>query len=629
MRELKAIDLRRTYGEKTLLAGVNFILHEKDRIGLIGTNGTGKSTLLRILAGVDTAENQGTLEYPSDYRIAYLSQEIHLPLEKSVVAAVLSGETPEFVTLRRYEEVLLALGEQPAAENLQKELLHLQEEMNAKDLWQLEAQVKSILNQLGVPLTNQPIKTLSGGQQKRAALGQVLLADANLLLLDEPTNHLDIEAITWLEKYLAQYQGTLLMVTHDRYFLDRVANRIFELDQGQLLEIKGNYATYLAEKENLQSENALKLTKAQQLYKKELAWIRAGVQARGTKQQARINRFAELKENLQEQSTSKDHLTMDVATTRLGKKVLRIADGNYQIDGKILLQDFDLLLQAGDRLGIVGNNGVGKTTLLNILAGQKQLDTGLYEIGETVKLAYYTQQMEVMDPEKRMIQYLQEVAEEVTNRAGEKISVPEMLERFLFPRFMHGTLVKKLSGGEKRRLYLLKLLMSQPNVLLLDEPTNDLDIATLTVLEDYLEEFPGSVVTVSHDRYFLDKTVDKLLILAGQGAYQYFYGDMSSYLAQQEHQEVAPAPKKVTPPKDAEPTTEKTKVKLTYMEQKEWATIEEEIAALEEKSAQLKEEMNHLGADFARLQALQEELEANEAALENKMERWEYLSEFA
>ena len=628
MRELKATALQQTYGDKTLLNDVSFLIHEKDRIGLIGTNGTGKSTLLKILSGQLTTEGAGTLERAADYRIAYLAQDAQLPAELTVLDAVLSGKSPLLKILRDYEEIVLKMEQAPLDEKLQATFQKIQEEMTAKDIWQLETRVRGILTQLQVPLSQKKIGELSGGQKKRAALAQALIDEGDLLLLDEPTNHLDIAAITWLENYLQHYQGALLMVTHDRYFLDRVANRIFELDAGNLLEIKGNYQSYLEEKETLNENSALQLEKSKALYKSELEWIRAGVQARGTKQQARINRFNDLKTSIASARTAGDNLVMDMATTRLGKKVLAIKDGNYQIGTQKILKDFEILVQGGDRIGIIGQNGVGKTTLLNILAGKLPLQSGIYEIGETVKLAYYTQQMEEIDPDKRMIQYLQEVAEEVENSNGYKIPVVELLERFLFPRAMHGTLVKKLSGGEKRRLYLLKLLMSQPNVLFLDEPTNDLDIATLTVLEDYLEEFSGSVLAVSHDRYFLDKTMDKLLILEGQGKYAYFYGVMSDYLAK-ENEKTSAAPVKVkAAPVVAADAKHKVKTKLTYMEQKEWATIEADIEQLEMKVNELTEAMNHQGADFDKLAALQRDLDETQAQLEQTMDRWEYLSEF-
>ena len=450
-------------------------------------------------------------------------------------------------------------------------------------------------------------------------MAQVLIDAPDLLLLDEPTNHLDYDAIQWLESYLKSYTGSLLMVTHDRYFLDRVTNRIFELSFGNLYEYHGNYEAYLVEKAERDRIAIEQEGKRKQLYKQELAWMRAGAKARTTKQQARINRFEDLKENLNQVKTD-GQLEMNIATTRLGKKVLEVKQASYAIEGKTILDQFDLLIQTRERLGITGKNGAGKSTLLNLLAGRLQVDSGVIEIGETVRLAYYTQQNETLDPNKRMIAYLQEAAEEVKQRDGSQISVAEILERFLFPRFMHGTLIGKLSGGEKRRLYLLKLLIQQPNVLLLDEPTNDLDIATLTVLEDYLQEFSGAVITVSHDRYFLDKVAEKLLIFEGDGKIVSYFGSIMEYLDQQK-------PVKEEKAVKAKPQPKERKKKLSYNEQKEWETIEDDIALLESKIDELTEAMNHQGDDFTKLQDLQKEIDQTEQDLDEKMNRWEYLSE--
>lgn len=499
--------------------------------------------------------------------------------------------------------------------------------MNKQDAWTADTNAKIILQKLGIPTLEKKIGELSGGQLKRVSLAQVLIEAPDLLLLDEPTNHLDYETIEWLENFLNNYRGAVLMVTHDRYFLDRVTNRIFELSFGKLYEYKGNYETYVMEKAERERVAVEQEEKRKRLFKQELAWMRAGVQARGTKQQARIDRFQDLKENLHQVQTN-GTLEADFATQRLGKKVLEIKEGNYAIDHKQLLKDFNLLIQANDRIGITGKNGAGKSTLLNILAGRIPLESGLYSIGETVRIGYYTQQNEEMDPNQRMIAYLQEAAEEVKRSDGSSVGVAEMLERFLFPRFMHGTLIGKLSGGEKRRLYLLKLLISQPNVLLLDEPTNDLDIDTLTILEDYIQTFKGAVIAVSHDRYFLDKTMDKLLVFQGNGQILSFYGTMSEYLANQKEQEKVKEKPLNKPVKEGS-TEKKEKTKLTYMEQKEWATIEEDITQLETKLETLTEEMNHQGDDFVRLQELQEAVTATEQLLEEKMNRWEYLSEYA
>lgn len=624
LKELKVTDLKKTYGEKYLFDQISFLVHEKDRIGLIGTNGTGKTSLLNIIAGIDSGDgDRQTVFYPTDYRIGYLSQAAEFSDELTVLQAVFQGNSPLIQTVRAYEEALIELGENGEDPDVQKRYAKAEEQMNKEDAWTTDTNAKIILQKLGISELDKKISTLSGGQKKRVSLAQVLIDEPDLLLLDEPTNHLDYEAIEWLENYLKQYRGALLMVTHDRYFLDRVANRIFELSFGKLYEYKGNYEAYVLEKAERDRVEVEQEEKRKRLYKQELAWMRAGVQARGTKQQARINRFEDLKENLY-QVNQEDDLELNLATQRLGKKVLEIKDGSYRINDQTLLEHLDLLIQSRERLGITGKNGAGKSTLLNILAGRIPLDSGTMSIGETVHLAYYTQENEEMAPDKRMIAYLQEAAEEAKTADGSQIGVAELLERFLFPRFMHGTLIGKLSGGEKRRLFLLKLLIQQPNVLLLDEPTNDLDIATLTILEDYFRSFPGAVITVSHDRYFLDKVADKLLVFQGNGKQELYYGNMSSYLLKQKETQ-QPAEKAKPKIQSKEPAEKK---KLSYMEQKEWETIEDEIAELEEKISLLQEEMNHQGDNFTRLQELQNDVSETEAQLEEKMARWEYLSEW-
>lgn len=624
LKELKVTDLKKTYGEKDLFDQISFLVHEKDRIGLIGTNGTGKTSLLNIIAGIDSSDgDRQTVFYPTDYRIGYLSQAAEFSDELTVLQAVFQGNIPLIQTVRAYEEALIELGENGEDPDVQKRYAKAEEQMNKEDAWTTDTNAKIILQKLGISELDKKISTLSGGQKKRVSLAQVLIDEPDLLLLDEPTNHLDYEAIEWLENYLKQYRGALLMVTHDRYFLDRVANRIFELSFGKLYEYKGNYEAYVLEKAERDRVEVEQEEKRKRLYKQELAWMRAGVQARGTKQQARINRFEDLKENLY-QVNQEDDLELNLATQRLGKKVLEIKDGSYRINDQTLLEHLDLLIQSRERLGITGKNGAGKSTLLNILAGRIPLDSGTMSIGETVHLAYYTQENEEMAPDKRMIAYLQEAAEEAKTADGSQIGVAELLERFLFPRFMHGTLIGKLSGGEKRRLFLLKLLIQQPNVLLLDEPTNDLDIATLTILEDYFRSFPGAVITVSHDRYFLDKVADKLLVFQGNGKQELYYGNMSSYLLKQKETQ-QPAEKAKPKIQSKEPAEKK---KLSYMEQKEWETIEDEIAELEEKISLLQEEMNHQGDNFTRLQELQNDVSETEAQLEEKMARWEYLSEW-
>ena len=624
---MKVIDLNKTYGDKDLFNQISFLIQTHDRIGLIGINGTGKTSLLNILSGKEKGDgDRQTLFFPKDFRVGYLTQKTELDEDLTVLQAVFQGESEQLKVVRRYEEALMQLELQKDNPAVQKEFELAQEAMTEKDAWQTDTNAKIILQKLGITQLDKKIRALSGGQQKRVGLAQVLIDEPDLLLLDEPTNHLDYQAIEWLENYLKQYRGALMMVTHDRYFLDRVTNRIFELAFGKIHEYVGNYETYLLEKAERTRVEGEQEEKRKQLYKQELAWMRAGVQARGTKQQARINRFEDLKENLYQVKQSGD-IEIDLATQRLGKKVLEIKNGSFKIGAQVILDNFNLLIQSRERLGITGENGAGKSTLLNLLVGHLALDQGELQIGETVRMAYYTQQNEEMDENQRMIAYLQEAAETANRQDGTQIGVAELLERFLFPRFMHGTKIGKLSGGEKRRLFLLKLLIGQPNVLILDEPTNDLDIDTLTILEDYLEAFPGAVITVSHDRYFLDKVAEKLLIFEGSGVVTPYFGSINDYLLEsKKDNELKMNTSKIPSPQLKEKPIKK---KLSYMEQKEWATIEDEIAALEEKIEELTEEMNHQGSDFTQLQKIQKEIDQTEAVLEEKMTRWEYLSEWA
>ena len=627
MKELKVIDLSKTYGTKDIFNQISFIIRTNDRIGLIGVNGTGKTSLLSILSGREKGDgDRQAVFYPKDYRVAYLEQDNIIGEDLTVLEAVFQGENEQVKIVRRYEKALLELqlsGDDPA---IQKEFEHAQEAMTEHDAWLTDTNAKIILQRLGIQELDKKMKELSGGQKKRVGLAQVLIDEPDLLLLDEPTNHLDYQTIEWLEGYLKQYRGSLVMVTHDRYFLDRVSNRIFELAFGQLHEYKGNYEEYLiarSERERVEEDQE---GKRKQLFKQELAWIRAGAKARTTKQQARIGRFEELKENLNQVKRTGD-IEIDIASQRLGKQVLEIKNGDFTIGQQAILTNFDLLIQANERLGITGENGAGKSTLLNILAQRLPLDHGTLIVGETVRLAYYTQQNEEMNLKTRMIAYLQEAAEAVSRKDGSQISVAELLERFLFPRHSHGTKIGKLSGGEKRRLYLLKLLVGQPNVLLLDEPTNDLDIDTLTILEDYLHSFPGAVITVSHDRYFLDKVAEKLLIFEGNAQIRSYYGSINDYLRESSSEEQLKMIAKKEMIQIVEPKKEKQK--LSYMEQKEWETIEDDIAGLEAKIETLTEEMNHQGSNFTELQKIQTAISEVEAQLEEKMNRWEYLSEWA
>ncbi|CAH0417770.1 ABC-F family ATP-binding cassette domain-containing protein [Periweissella ghanensis] len=629
MQQLRVEGLTSVYGEKTLFNDISFLINETDRIGLIGVNGSGKTSLLNVIADLNSAD-QGQIIKPNDYRVSYLKQQPELDESLTVMEAAFAGSQPVFQTIRNYEAALSAYSANPNDEKLLARYTKAEDAMNQEDAWLAEAEVKTILTQLHVPDLNQVVGKLSGGQKKRVGLAQVLIQKPDLLILDEPTNHLDFDSIAWLEKYLASYKGAVLTVTHDRYFLDQVATRIFELSFGEIYEYQGNYAAFVAQKAERVAAAVVADHKQEQLYKQELAWMKTSARARSTKQTARQNAFAEIEANRNTLQIDQD-VEVNLGQQRLGKKVITVENANLAFGDKVILRDFNYLIQAKQRIGITGANGAGKSTFLNALAQRVPLDSGIIEIGETVKLAFYTQQMEPIPDDKRMIAYLSDVAESIKDNDGNDVSVTELLEQFLFPRFMHGTLIRKLSGGEKRRLYLLKLLMSRPNVLFLDEPTNDLDIGTLTVLEDYLAHFQGTVITVSHDRYFLDKVADKLLIFDGNGEIEQFTGLFSSYLETQLAQ-AHPAPKHVT--KEEKQTAKidtnaPAKKKMTYKEKQEWGTIEADIEKLENQQADIEAQMEANGADFGKLSELQSQLETTSATLENMMERWEYLSELA
>ncbi len=527
MQTLRAEDLTSTYGEKTLFDHISFLIKERDRIGLIGVNGSGKTSLLNVISGQTSAEG-GSIDHPHDYSIGYLQQQPPLDPEKKIIDAVLAGNQPIFRLIRQYEH--LTNNFSGSSEDNER-LVSLQRQMDQQNAWEVQSRVETVLTQLKITDMNAQIGKMSGGQQKRVGLAQVLIQQPDLLLLDEPTNQLDIDSIVWLQDYLAKYRGAVMVVTHDRYFLDQVANQIWELSFGKLYKYDGNYQDYVAEKAAREEREVNAEHKRQQLYKHELAWMKKGAKARSTKQKGRINRFHELEQNVGNLQ-QEEKVDIGLGSQRLGHDVLELKDASLRLGNHQIFKDFNLLIESGERLGISGDNGAGKSSLLNVLAGRLPLDSGVLKVGETVKIGYYTQQTEPIDEDKRVINYLSEVAETIYDNQGQKISVTQLLERFLFPRFMHGTLIRKLSGGEKRRLYLLKILMQQPNVLLLDEPTNDLDISTLTVLEDYLDHFAGTVITVSHDRYFLDKVADNLLIFKGNGNIELATGLFTDYLKQ-------------------------------------------------------------------------------------------------
>lgn len=611
--------LTKSVGDKTVFRDISFIIHELDRIGLIGVNGTGKTTLLDVLSGKSGFDGDvSPFSAKTGYKIAYLTQEPDFDEEQTVLDTVLSSDLREMQLIREYELLLTAYHE-----SQQSRLEAVMAEMDSLHAWEIESQVKTVLSKLGLTNLSLKVEQLSGGLRRRVQLAQVLLGDADLLLLDEPTNHLDIDTIEWLTHFLKNSKKTVLFITHDRYFLDNISTRIFELDGGRLIEYQGNYQDYVRLKAEQDERDAALLHKKQQLYKQELSWMRRQPQARATKQQARINRFHDLKKDLADQTTE-SNLEMNFETSRIGKKVIEFQNVDFAYDQKPILSQFSLLIQNKDRIGIVGDNGVGKSTLLNLIAGKLQPQTGQLIIGETVRVAYFSQQIEGLDESKRVINYLQEVAEEVKIGSG-TTSIAELLEQFLFPRSTHGTLIEKLSGGEKKRLYLLKLLLEKPNVLLLDEPTNDLDIATLTVLENFLQGFAGPVITVSHDRYFLDKIASKILAFE-DGSIREFFGNYTDYLDEKAFLAESSAISQKTE-KEKSTKMREEKKRMTYFEKQEWESVEADIEALEERIAEIETAMQENGSDFTRLSQLQQELDEQNEKLLEKYERYEYLRE--
>ncbi|HFR3775455.1 TPA: ABC-F family ATP-binding cassette domain-containing protein [Streptococcus suis] len=611
--------LTKSVGDKTVFADLSFIIHQGDRIGIIGVNGTGKTTLLDVLSGrIGFDGDVSPFQTKNAYKISYLTQEPEFDESQTVLDTVLSSDLRETQLIREYERLLSNYDE-----SSQARLEKVMAEMDSLNAWEIESQVKTVLSKLGLTDLNKTVAELSGGLRRRVQLAQVLLGNADLLLLDEPTNHLDIDTIEWLTTFLKNTKKSVLFITHDRYFLDNVATRIFELDRASLTEYQGNYQDYVRLKAEQDERDAALRHKKEQLYKQELAWMRRQPQARATKQQARINRFHDLKGDLANKIDDSE-LEINFETSRIGKKVINFENVSFSYPDKPILEDFNLLIQNKDRIGIVGDNGKGKSTLLNLIAGDLQADSGKVDIGETIRIGYFSQTIKGLDESKRVINFLQEVAEEAKTTSG-MVSIAELLEQFLFPRNTHGTLIEKLSGGEKKRLYLLKILLQRPNVLLLDEPTNDLDIATLTVLEHFLQGFTGPVITVSHDRYFLDKVANKILAFEDSGI-ETFFGNYTDYLDEKAFLASSSAIS-LEKPKEKTEKIKENKKRMSYFEKQEWATIEEDISGLEDRIAEIEAEMLTCGSDFTKLSDLQKELDEKNDLLLEKYERYEYLSE--
>lgn len=579
------------YTDKVLFKEISLGIQEGDKIGVIGVNGTGKSTLLKIIAGIEEAD-EGEVTTGRNIKVEYLAQQ------------------PEF----------------DFAKNILENVMLQDQDSHEKD-WNKEADAKSMLDKLGIRDYDGRVDVLSGGQRKRLALVRAILNPADILVLDEPTNHLDNDMAEWLEKYLNQYRGVIVMVTHDRYFLDKVTNRIVEIDNGNIYSYAGGYSSFLELKAQREEMELATERKNKSLYRQDLEWMMRGARARSTKQKAHIERFEQLRDR--EKPKEAASVEMNSVASRLGKKTIELHEVSKSYGEKVLFRDFTYILLKNDRIGIIGKNGCGKSTLLKVINGIVEPDSGYVEIGETVKIGYFSQENEEMDPNIKVIDYVKSVAEYIATSEG-SITASQMLEKFLFTGAMQYSLIGKLSGGEKRRLYLLYVLMGAPNVLILDEPTNDLDIQTLTILEHYLDTFPGIVVTVSHDRYFLDRMVNRIFAFEGDGMVKQFEGGYSDYMLTKGDD--VPEEKKPEKPKEEKKSYQKdrsSQLKFTYSEQKEYDTIDDDIAKLEANIEKLEADMVSNASNYGKLNELMKEKEEREKQLEVKMERWMYLTELA
>ena len=625
---LSAENLGHSYGVRTLFKNISFNIEEGDKIGVIGVNGTGKSTLLRDIATGEPGE--GKITKNGTCVIEYLPQDPAFDPDATVLEQVFRGESPQLDVVRRYEEAVQQAAAEPENKAVRQKLLALQQEMDSKFAWQMESEAKAVLDKLGITDLQQPMKELSGGQRKRVALAGVLVRPSDLLILDEPTNHMDNETVAWLEEVLQKRKGALLMVTHDRYFFDRVVNRTLEIDGGEGYLYIGNYSLFLQKREERRIAAAGAAQRLRNVYRRELAWISRGAEARRTKSKERIERFNELKKEVNNINTEQQ-LEISSVGSRLGKTIIECEHIGLDYGGKTYIDDFNYVLLRNDRIGIVGPNGSGKSSLMDIIAGRLAPTRGTVKVGQTVKIGYFAQHSEFKDADCRVLEYIKNVSDYIETADGTRITAAQMLERFLFPPELQWVPVSKLSGGEKRRLYLLSVLMSAPNVLILDEPTNDLDIPTLSVLEDYLDTFNGAVIAVSHDRYFLDRFAGKIFAFMGGGEVRQFIGDYSRYeQARAEAQNIARQQERAQSTVKPQQREEKQRApKMTYKEKLEYEQIEQVIAQAEAELKMTEMEINACGTDFVKLTELTAKQQELTQRISDLTDRWAYLEELA
>ena len=625
-------DLGKSYGEKVLFSHVNLNVNDNDKIGIVGINGTGKSTFLKTVAGKLTADT-GNMVTMRNLRISFLEQSKEFEVDNTVLMEVFKGDTPLMQALRAYESALSRSEAGDESPEVQQALVQASAKIDSVNGWSMESEAKTILNHLGIHDFAAKVSTLSAGQQKRMALATALIQPCDLLILDEPTNHLDSETIGWLEEYLAHWKGALLMVTHDRYFLDRVTTGILEFDKGFTYTYDGNYSQFLEQKAARIEREEAGERKRQNFLRNELAWIRRGAQARSTKQKARIQRYEQVRD--QKVNLERQQVEIGLAGSRLGRKIIELNNVTYAWEGKTYFKDFTYTVLRNDRIGILGGNGSGKSTLLNIIAGRLEPTAGTVDIGQTVKIGYFAQTNAEMDGRLRAKEYIQEAAHYITMADGSKLSAGQLMERFLFPPELQWTEISRLSGGEKRRLYLLRILMESPNVLLLDEPTNDLDLDTMAVLENFIEDFTGAIIFVSHDRFFTDRMAKKVFVFDEQGYVQEIMGGYSEY---KERAEVAAAAKLQEQRQETRAAKESTPINtapkrerkgLTFGEKKEYAEIEAVIASKESELKVVEMQMAQYATDYEQIRELTEEQQRLSGELEKLMDRWAYLEEKA